>query len=402
MAHLMSIGMDGVELRYPIASQAEADQRAPQLLTIIDATLDNIRIDVAGKQLSVTAAHNPSLDPWPPAATLALANVEEIFARDAKARERFGLGDEIYQRATNRFPHVPQFWFRRAHQLSYNTSVEFDGDENRYAWVRRGIEVLLDGAEQNPDSTDLTWMAARFIARKIGYVDQRAAYRRLFSQDTALHDRLGKIIDIEATRSVDGRIDNWLVAKALFEHCIERQTQAQATSTIPSELFLSRPAATQARYAQSLSEAGHWDAARTAWQQAERMYVALKSSNIPAQDWDRIGWQDWLFWCQQEQTAEVQRIRKRAHAADAQTAQGNLEQAHAAYRDALEGLAEVHRQQPAQAALVAGEQRHLAAHYRSITAELGKPIDPPMDKFLTWLEQTQPLSEALLASPEEP
>lgn len=257
---------------------------------------------------------------------MALANVEEILARDLKARERFDLADEFYSRATDRFPHVPAIWFRRAHQLSYNTSIEFDGVPHRYAWVRRGIEVLLDGAGQNPDSTDLTWMAARFIARKIGYVDNRSAYRRLFSQDNDLHRQLANFIDLEQARSVDDKIDHYLVAKALFERCIEQHTSSQATSTIPSELFFSSPATTQARYAQSLSETGHWDAAQTAWQEAERMLLDLKSNNIPGQDWDSIRWQDWLTRCQQEQTVEGQRIRKQALAAEADAADVNLEQ----------------------------------------------------------------------------
>jgi hypothetical protein len=172
--------------------------------------------------------------------------------------------------------------------VSYNIPGTFDGYETRYGWARRGIHILLDGAEQNPGTTDMLWMAARFISHKIGESDDRAAFRELFSQDEELHGRLAKYIDLDKAKSPGEKIDNFLVAKLLFQHCIERHSNAKATSTMLPPVFFSRPAATQARYADSLGRDGHWNEARQAWKEAEKLHKELGEFAIPLAQSKRI------------------------------------------------------------------------------------------------------------------
>jgi tetratricopeptide (TPR) repeat protein len=285
---LVSMAFDGVSMSFPDQNSPTAEARESLLLSIIDDSLDNIHVESDDNILTLEFTQPASVSRSLESAQVAVANMEEELARGLFSRERFDLSDEMYQRVTNRFPHVPQAWFRRAHQLAYNMSFEFDGYENRYAWVRRGIDVLLDGAEQNPDTTDLTWMTARFIGRKIGDSDERTAYRQLFSQDEHLHKRISKIIDVEKACSPDKKVDNWLVAKLLFEHCVDRHANSRASSTIPPLLFFSRPAATQARYAHALSESGHWDEAQRAWKEAEQLHNELGEETISVGTSERI------------------------------------------------------------------------------------------------------------------
>ncbi|MBL7042599.1 MAG: hypothetical protein ISR77_28445, partial [Pirellulaceae bacterium] len=295
------------------------------------------------------------------------------------------------------------------------------GYENRYAWVRRGVDVLLDGAEQNPDTTDLTWMTARFIGRKIGDSDERAAYRQLFSQDERLHERIAKIIDVERARSPDKKVDNWLVAKLLFEHCVDRHAKSRASSTIPPVLFFSRPAATQARYAQALSESGHWNEALQAWKEAEQLHDELgertilvgTSMRIRLDDLEsrlakfgpndtsvkqlqaarrRIQYDYWLMRCQLEQSAKVQLARKLSQEAAEHARRSESRMAYDLYRQSLQALSEVHKQRPAQMSLFAGDFQHVAAGYRKVAEQLAETDEQPLASILDLIEQSQPVS----------
>lgn len=417
---LMSL-FGGVPMGFPDFNSPTGKAREPQLLSIIDASLDNIRVESDDNVLTVEFTQPASLSRLPKAAQFAVANMEEVLAQDLFERERFDLGIEMYQRVTNRFPHVPQAWFRRAHHLAYNTSVEFDGYENRYAWVRRGVNVLLDGAEQNPDTTDHIWMAARFIGWKIGGSDERAAYRRLFSQDERLHERIAKVIDVKRARSPEKKVDNWLVAKLLFEHCVDRHAGSRVPSTIPPVLFFSRPAASQAGYAQALSESGHWNEALRAWKEAERLHKELGERAIPVGASDPIRLNDlesrlarsgpkdatvkrlrdarwliqydyWLTRCRLEQTTEVQLARRLSHEAAEHARRSKPRRAYDLYRESLQALSEVHKRHPTEMALVAGEFRHVAEGYRKVAEMLSETDDQPLGTILTVIEQAQPVS----------
>jgi tetratricopeptide (TPR) repeat protein len=418
---LVSMAFDGVSMSFPDQNSPTAEARESLLLSIIDDSLDNIHVESDDNILTVEFTQPASVSRSLEAAQVAVANMEEELARGLFSRERFDLSDEMYQRVTNRFPHVPQAWFRRAHQLAYNMSFDFDGYENRYAWVRRGIDVLLDGAEQNPDPTDLTWMTARFIGRKIGDSDERAAYRQLFSQDERLHKRIAKIIDVEKARSPDKKVDNWLVARLLFEHCVDRHEKSRASSTIPPVLFFSRTAATQARYAHALSESGHWDEARRAWKEAEQLHNELGEETISVGTSERIRLNDlesrlvefgpddasvqqlqaarkriqydyWLMRCKLEQTANVQLAWKLSQKAAEHARRAEPETAYDLYRQSLQALSEVHKRHPKQMSQFAGEFQQVAAGYRKVAELLDETDEQPLAFILTLIEQSKPVS----------
>jgi hypothetical protein len=46
-------------------------------------------------------------------------------------------------------PHFVNVWDHQAHNLTYNISVEFDGYKQRYEWVKKGIDFLVDGTRFN-------------------------------------------------------------------------------------------------------------------------------------------------------------------------------------------------------------------------------------------------------------
>lgn len=301
----------------------------------------------------------------------------------------------MLRRVTDRLPHVPQVWYRRAHQLAYNTTVEFDGYEQRYGWIRQGIDVLLDGVEQNPESTDMVWMTARFIGWKIGTAHERQEFRRLFSEDVRLQERLARIIDLEQARSPDHRVDNWLVAQLLFEYCGERQSESPESFTIPSLLTVSRPAEAQARHAQALGEAGHWTAALQAWKQADATYHELDKRldevGTSDEEWRQLISLDyWLTRCRFEQQPEVQSLRKLTHEAAEHVRDLKTRAAFEAYGESLQAISGLAQKDPERFAVLASDYRYVAVGYRKAAQQLGESEDPALTTLLNFLEKAWP------------
>ena len=344
---------------------------------------------------------------------------------------QFDRMDEVLRRVTDRVPEEPGAWFQRAWHLSYNVPPQFDGYETRYALVRRGINVLLDGAEQSPASIDMLWMAARFIGRKIGQADDYAAFRELFSKDKELHRRLAKYVDLDKTRSPDKDIDNWLVAKLLFEYCIDRRTNGGASSTIPPLLVFSRPAATQARYADSLARSGHWNESRRAWKKAEKLHEALGDRTIDGATGGRIRLNDlenkrakfgpndpyvkyvdggrkflrydfWLMRCRFEQMDEIQSVWKLNYEAAKHKKQSEWKLAAKQYRRSLEILAELEKRHPEEMALLAGDFSNIAFGYKKAQRQLGQAEEESLAPILKLIDKAFSFSSFSLAwDPED-
>ena len=205
---------------------------------------------------------------------LALAAIEFYRVRELFLYNSQYISDRLHERITHRLPHSQGAWLRRAHQNSYNISMNFDPTEVKYDWVRRGINVLLDGAEQNPESMDLVWATAFYIGYKVGSSDERRVFQELFAKDDALHQRLKPFINLENARSEDGRIESWLVAQQIFQFCADNH---QDNINLASEgLFYSQPARMHAGYALSLSERGEFDQALKHWAKAEKLLLTAQ------------------------------------------------------------------------------------------------------------------------------
>ncbi len=421
-SNLVSLSMDGVLLSFPRDSLLTAEVRERSLLKLIDEALDKIQVEVDGNSLTLTFMPLAMFSNLPMPTQYALANMEERMARTLLTLEKFDLGDELFERMTYRFPQAFELWFRRAHQLVYNTSFDFDGDETRYSGPRRGINLLLDGAKQNPGTTDLLWMAARFVDRKLGSSYDGVPYRELFSHDERLHKRLAKYIDLEQAKSPNHKIDNWLVAKLLFEHCIEQHEKAGASSTISPLLFFSRPAATQARYAASLADSGHWNESQKAWKEAERLHLELGKRTFFFEDGKRIQLQNFpvklaqlgpkdpavqrLQWarrrirydyfltqCQFEQIDKVQAARKLKYQAEQHAKQSEWKPAMERYQQSLQTLAELHKQHPKPMTLLAGEFSDIAKGYQKTRKHVEATEHESLAPILKLIERSHALSD---------
>jgi tetratricopeptide (TPR) repeat protein len=434
-ANLATLAMDGATFAIPRETgeeyQREHEKRKAELLRIIESALDAIQVESDDNTLSIRFTQPASLSRLSKSANYAWAKMDESFGRFLFNAEEFDRADEVLQRITVRLPEEPGAWLRRAWQLSYNMIAQFDGYEARYAWIRRGIRVLLDGTEQNLCTTDLLWMAARFISHKVGESDDRAAFRELFSKDEELHKRLAKHIDLDNAKSPNETIDNFLVAKLLFEHCIERHIKDGATSAIPPLVFFSRPAATQAKYAESLGRSGQWDEAQRAWKEAERLHNTLGAETIDAGNGNRIrlneletrrakfGANDpsvkhlkdarklirydfWLMRCRLEQTDEVQSARKRGYEAAELAKQSRWNEALEHYGRSLEILAELSKRHPEEMSLLAADFSDVASGYRKAQKQLSEADEESLTPILELIKTAPSLSTfPLTLDPEE-
>lgn len=100
-------------------------------------------------------------------------------------------------------PHFTTIWEFLGWKLAYNASAEFDDYRERYRWVIRGFDFLVDGIEVNENSAMLNYKAGWTISQKIGIADEKVQYRKLLREDEAFNERYQTMDDEER--------DNWLL-----------------------------------------------------------------------------------------------------------------------------------------------------------------------------------------------
>lgn len=255
------------------------NQFESHLENAVEGFFDGVSVEQNKRELAiryspVRSMANKRLD------QLALAAMELIRANELTQFKHFHVGDRVHCRATERLSNEPSAWARRAHQLAYNNSVVFEGYTRRYDWIRRGINVLLDGAEKNPKVLDLILATGTFIGHKIGKSDDQKHFQVLFAGDQVLHERLGAYIDLEKTKSQAGEVECWLVAKLIFEECLRRHEEQGQNYNIEPFEFYARPSRAQAFYAEELDARGEVESASRQWAIASEMYNELGKSPI--------------------------------------------------------------------------------------------------------------------------
>jgi hypothetical protein len=113
-------------------------------------------------------------------------------------------------------PNFLKVWDFQAHNLSYNTSVEFDNYRDRYQWVKKGIAFLILGTQYNRDEPGLLNSVGWFVGQKMGRSDENRQFRRLFRDDRDFHAEFFKYgVDVDKA-TVLGKPDSWLVSRLWY------------------------------------------------------------------------------------------------------------------------------------------------------------------------------------------
>ena len=227
---------------------------------------------------------------WPFAAPEALNDLDRtliaVIRRNRAAQHhrqlRHYFTTKIERRVLSQFPGSLGLSRILAHQLSYNTSIEYDGYSNRYFWVREGIKLLLDSAQSSKSKTDsvlLLGTAAEFIGFKISISDEYKQFRPIFAKDHELLRQISKYVDLKQCVNAEGTIDSILVSKRLFEYC-DQQIQKLELAVPSNERMwvLLKPNALRYRFAQRLDESFDQDSAIEQWQLAKRQLQQFQES----------------------------------------------------------------------------------------------------------------------------
>ena len=191
-------------------------------------------------------------------------------------------------------PHFLSVWTFQGWNLAYNVSVEWDAPEDKYIWIKKGINFLRDGVAHNTNSADLIWDTAWTYYHKLGFADEAIILRGLFYRDP---DDEGQNFKVDPITG-EVRNDNFQVAKGWFLKAVDNVESEVATRTKgdvtyvdkqpqrkgrPDDLsFFSMPAHAQTRFASAREKASIEDVepqfgqfAQIEWQKALADWTAF-------------------------------------------------------------------------------------------------------------------------------
>lgn len=145
-------------------------------------------------------------------------NILWTMANEYKKTEDFDNFAATVNQITMLAPNFISVWEFQAHNETYNVSVEYDAYRMRYAWVKKGIDLLIRGTEYNRKDTRLVNYLSWFFGQKIGRADEAKQFRELFREDHDYHAKLNETLHMSLDdREVVGPNrkdpDNWLVGR---------------------------------------------------------------------------------------------------------------------------------------------------------------------------------------------
>lgn len=203
-------------------------------------------------------------------------------------------------------PHFLSIWTYQGWNLAYNVSVEWDAPEDKYVWIKKGINFLKEGVVKNENgpSPDLIWDTAWTYYHKLGFADEAVVLRRLFRDDPDDDTRFRvdpsdggvKVDNFQLSngwfrRSVEKvRTEGGKRAQTGFEGKIEYVDKPTQHKGRPGDLhFFTMPAHAQTRYAAALEKQSvrdipptFGDVARAEWKRAEDAWNEFGHIEWPA------------------------------------------------------------------------------------------------------------------------
>jgi hypothetical protein len=176
-------------------------------------------------------------------------------------------------------PHFLSVWTFQGWNLAYNVSVEWDAPDDKYEWIKKGIQFLQDGVRKNRKSPDLVWNTAWTYYHKIGFSDESIILRRLFRDDS--DESFKTYVDPE-TNIQYVRNDNFQLGYGWFSravHLVDAGEERRSAGSVaaldyvdpspqhkgkPNDIsFRSMPAHAQTRYAIGLEKMSMQDVPAT-------------------------------------------------------------------------------------------------------------------------------------------
>ncbi len=190
-------------------------------------------------------------------------------------------------------PHFVPIWEFLGWNLAFNASAEFDDYRERYRWVIRGFDFLVDGTKFNRTSPILFHNAGWVISQKIGIADEKVQYRRLLKEDEEFYRRYPTPPDLER--------DNWLIGRIWYHQAEALAPEGTNIGKKSGPLFFSASRMNLIHYADWLALDGRfgdddkgefiksrWQIAQDEWRKFGQMNfkTAIPKDDNPDEVWE--------------------------------------------------------------------------------------------------------------------
>ena len=147
-------------------------------------------------------------------------------------------------------PHFISVWKFQSWNMAYNVSAEFDDYRERYRWVIKGIEFLIQGVGYNDRNPVLYAQVGWDTAQKIGTADEKVQFRKLFKADDEFHNKYH-------TPSYEER-DNWLVGKSWYVKAEKLVSEGESIGKMGENIFYARRPKCQMEFAKNIESDGQY------------------------------------------------------------------------------------------------------------------------------------------------
>jgi hypothetical protein len=241
----------------------------------------------------------------------------------AKCRE----DDRLFKQMVKANPHDIRAWQLLAWNTAYNLAVTSRNVKEQYAYVKTGIEHLVEGAAQNPKNAALYWQVGWYLHDRVGRGIDRKPFRAQFRDDKELHALLAGHVDWKTVAGPDGMPDNFLVAQRWFEKAItlieKHGRPPELLESLTPAVLGAYPAICQRAHARAIENDGHFgDVAVKAWKRALNMWEAVGELEFVGKDGKKVrlkddetlrmqvNYDEWKRLCQVEQTEPVLTARQ--------------------------------------------------------------------------------------------
>lgn len=181
-------------------------------------------------------------------------------------------------------PHFVKVWDYQAHNIAYNTSVEFDNYKHRYDWVKKGIYYLIEGCKFNKSRTELPFQLGDFVGSKLGIADEKVQFRELFRNDVDFHSDVNELSKLDMTvqeaRGPDGKPDNWRAGALWYGRSYDMVAQGSRPAKSPLMFYCKDPQ-WQLKHSEAIQSEGYLgEEARSAWKVASTHLAEFGSRQI--------------------------------------------------------------------------------------------------------------------------
>jgi hypothetical protein len=118
-------------------------------------------------------------------------------------------------------PNLPQVWQFNSWNLAYNISAEWGRTEDKWDWIKKGLDFAIKGFETNPDSHELAMEVAFLYFEKVGddeYFVERLREESGLNHYEEAYKYASKAAELAQQKGITSINERRLAYRAFYEH----------------------------------------------------------------------------------------------------------------------------------------------------------------------------------------